>query len=71
MEQEDEVYRFLKERDGWCTVQAIVNHLNVRQANVNRRVNQLYKYGLVIIIVSGKKHLIKIREEMEEKNEKK
>lgn len=62
MGQQD-IYKFLKKNGGWCTVKTIVHHLNIRQTNVNKSVNQLYKHGLIIIVIDGKRHLIKIRED--------
>jgi len=58
-----EVLRFLKKNGGWCTVKTIVHHLNIRQTTINKNVKQLHKHGLVIIVIDGKRHLIKIREE--------
>jgi len=62
MGQED-IRRFLKQHGGWCTIQTIVHNLNIRQSNVNKSINQLHKRGTVIIVVDGKRHLIKTCEE--------
>jgi len=64
MGQED-IRRFLKQQGNWCTIQTIVHHLDIQQSNVNKSINQLHKRGTVIIVVDGKRHLIKIRERQE------
>ena len=59
-----EVLAFLKRNGGWCTVKTIVHNLHIRQTNINKSLNQLHKHGQIIIVVDGKRHLIKIREEL-------
>lgn len=60
------IITILKRKDGWVPVKLIAQELGVQRTNVNRQINQMHKYGIVYIIIDGKKHLVKLKQ-MEEK----
>ena len=51
----------LRKRNGWVPVKLIARELGVNRTNVNRRINQMHKYGLIYIIIDGKTHLVKLK----------
>ena len=58
-----ELYDFLKKRDDWCSVGLLVQHFKIRQTTINKSLKQLHKHGLIIIIIDGRRHLVRIKEE--------
>ena len=55
-----EIVESLKDR-GWVSIKALQVELNISRTNINKSVNQLEKYGLVVIITDGKRNLVRLK----------
>jgi len=63
------IIQILEQKDGWVSIKLIQQELGINQTNINRRINQLHRFGLVEIIVDNsnrKRHLVKVMKKTEE-----
>ena len=63
------IIQILEQKDGWVSIKLIQQELGINQTNINRRINQLHRFGLVEIIVDNsnrKRHLVKVMKKSEE-----
>jgi len=55
------IITILKKNDGWISIKKLTLKVGIRRTNINRRINQMHKYGIVEIITDGVQHFVRLK----------